>query len=69
LLLPAEESQWSTQTEDELIVRHCAYWMSLKGMAATTNRRVIRILIPRTNVFSIAALAGMMKRVKEGGGL
>lgn len=66
LLLPAEESQWSTQTEDELILRHCAYWTTLKGMPATTNRRVLRVHIPRANVFSVAALQGMMKRIKEG---
>src|SRR5437868_5079101 len=66
LLLPADERQWSTQTEDELVLRHCAYWISLKGRAATDIRRLVRVQIPRANVFSIAALQEMMKRIKQG---
>lgn len=69
LALPEDESLWSAQTEDELIVRHCAYWLSLRGEGPTSNRRSLRLLIPRGNRFSVEALRGMMERVKAGGEL
>jgi hypothetical protein len=66
LVLPRDEIRWSTQTEEELILRHCAYWLSLKGRGATTNRRSVRISIPRVNIFSVEALQGIMSRIKTG---
>jgi hypothetical protein len=56
LLLPEDEKDWSVQSEDELILRRCAYWLSLRDRPATANRRSIRLAIPRANVFSIEAL-------------
>src|SRR4051812_9707335 len=29
LVLPEEETQWLSQSPEELILRHCAYWLSL----------------------------------------
>jgi hypothetical protein len=66
LVLPKDEARWTAQTEDELILRHCAYWMSLTGSGPTTNRRSVRLLIPRANIFSITALRAMMDRIKTG---
>jgi hypothetical protein len=66
LVLPAEETTWTEQTEDHLLLRRCAYWISLKGMGATTNTATIRIPIPRNNVFSVEALNQLMKKVSKG---
>jgi hypothetical protein len=52
LVLPEDEAQWLSQTVDELILRHCAYWISLVGFPATTSTSTVRISIPRTNIFS-----------------
>jgi hypothetical protein len=67
LILPKVEEQWLNQTEGELVLRHCAYWTTLRGQPATRNRRSIRVVLPRANVFSVNALQGMMRRVREGG--
>ncbi len=67
LVLPAKEADWCSQTEQELVVRHCAYWLSLRGREPTTNRKSVRVLLPRSNVFSIKALKGIMERLKQGG--
>jgi hypothetical protein len=66
LVLPEEETAWTEQTVDHLLLRRCAFWMSLKGMAGTTNTATIRIPIPRTNVFSVEALNQLMKKVCGG---
>jgi hypothetical protein len=67
LLLPKDESHWFTQTEDELVLRHCSYWVSLRGQEPSRNRKTVRIQVPRVNVFSADALRGIMNRLKEGG--
>ena len=59
---------WSRPQEDygiDLSLRHCAYWMSLKGYSPRTAIRTIRIAIPLTNVFSVEALLSLMERVRE----
>jgi hypothetical protein len=68
LLLPKKEEEWSAQTENELILRHCVYWLSLEGRAATKNRRKVRLLIPRANVFSVEGLLAILERIKRGEG-
>ena len=65
LLMPKEEALWTEQTENYLALKQCAFWMSLRGMAATTNTDTIRVAIPRTNVFAIAALLQLMDKVRK----
>jgi hypothetical protein len=66
LVLPEDEAHWTAQTEDALLLRHCAYWTSLKGRKASRNRRSVRIALPRGNLFSVPAVLAMMGRIKRG---
>jgi hypothetical protein len=65
LMLPADENRWLSQTSEELTVRHCAYWISLKGSQATTATSSVRIAIPLANVFSVDALTRLLQRAAE----
>ncbi len=69
LVLPENESEWMSQTEEALIIRRCAYWTSLRGAEPTTAQTTVRIMIPRTNVFSVQSLELLMDRAKEEGRL
>jgi hypothetical protein len=66
LVEPESESDWTGMTEEQLRVRHCAYWLSLKGRERTTNTSTIRVSIPRCNSFSVEALQNMMERIRDG---
>ena len=66
LVLPKTEKQWSTQTEEQLTLRYCAYWASLLRQGPTSNRRTVRIAIPRTNIFSAKALPLLVEKIKKG---
>lgn len=66
LVLPKSEPEWTTQDEEALILRRCAYWTSLKGAKPMRNRRSVRITLQRSNVFSIDSLLKMMERVRKG---
>ena len=66
LVQPQEEGRWLTQSEEELTVRHCAYWISLRGRGPTENQRTVRVRIPRANVFTVEGLRALLERVRTG---
>jgi hypothetical protein len=65
LVLPDDEWQWLTQSVEELILRRCVFWLSLRGAAPTDNQSTIRITIPLTNVFSVSTVRGWMGEGEE----
>jgi hypothetical protein len=65
LVLPADEVDWLSQSPEELVIRHCAYWRSLKGFPATAATKTTRVVIPLANVFSVEAVQTLLQRVKE----
>jgi len=66
LVLPDEESLWLGQSADELILRRCAYWMSLRNATPTENVATVRITIPRANIFSVEAVWQLLRQPGEG---
>ena len=68
LELPPAETTWVTQTEDELILRCAAFWISLRGRAAASGTKTTRIRLPRTNVLTPAAVTDLLTRIRAGGG-
>ncbi len=57
---------WLVQSEEELILRHCAYWISLKGSPPTDNTATVTVPIPRSQVFSPMALQNIMASLEPG---
>ena len=67
LALPPDPEDWLRISADALIMKRCAWWISLRGHPPTQNKEKQRIEIPRAQVFDVAALRAMMQRVKAGG--
>lgn len=65
--LPNDETQWMTITTEELVLRRCAYWLSLKGYAETDNSSSVTVYIPKQNVFDVEGLRVLMERSRQGG--
>lgn len=65
LVLPEDEAVWTDQTEDHLLLRHAAYWLSLRGWEPTSNQKSVRVLLPRANLFSVQALETLMGKVRR----
>jgi hypothetical protein len=65
LVMPEDEALWLDQSPEELVLRHCAYWLSLKGCPPTTNTTTLRVSIPLANVFSPVALRDIVQRLRE----
>lgn len=67
VVLPTNCDEWFDQTEDELVMRRCGYWVSLLGSPEVGSQYSVTVRLPRTNVFSPEALIAMMQTVQEGG--
>jgi hypothetical protein len=65
--VPDTAASWVAATEDELILRRCGYWKSLRGQSSTANKAKIRIHIDRCACFHVDQVTAMMDRIRDGG--
>ena len=67
LELPEDESQWMTVTDEELVLRRRAYWLSLQhDHEDVTNQQTVTIYIPKNNVLNVETLNDLMKKSRLG---
>jgi hypothetical protein len=67
VIVPEKLSDWSIHTEEALILRRCAYWVSMLGHPALSNNSSVTIGMPRRQVFSQHSLRHIMSLIAEGG--
>ena len=63
LVLPKDPAEWIETSEECMISRRCAYWVSLLGTAETTNVKTVSINLPRSHLFNVDQLRELMERV------
>lgn len=66
VLVPEDVASWLTATENELVMRRCGYWVSLRGLPATANQTTVAVSIPRAQVFHPESLRAIMTRIGHG---
>lgn len=64
--VPKDCEDWTQQTEEQLCLHHCAYWLSLAGRPKTDNDSTITVHIPRTNLFTVDFLREAMRCCANG---
>jgi len=64
--MPESQEDWLSLTKEHLILKHCAWWCSLRGLPATTNTSTRTVEIPMNQVFCVEELKSMIARVKGG---
>jgi hypothetical protein len=65
VLVPEDAGDWLRQSEEELVLRHCGYWASLRGQPPTENTETVTVTLPRSQQFTVEALQHMMKRIHD----
>jgi Domain of unknown function (DUF4365) len=65
-VMPSDEELWMSLSQDELVLRHCGYWLSLRGMPDTENSTKIKVRIPREQVFDVNQLTMLMGKAEAG---
>jgi hypothetical protein len=66
VIVPDVLGDWLDHSEQELAMRRCGYWLSLRGEPATLNTTNVTVHLPRTNQFTVAELQGIMQRIGNG---
>ena len=69
LLMPEEKLHWLKQTQEELCLRHCAYWMSLEGQPDKPNTSSVTVQVPIANIFNSKQLIDLMQKAEKGDAL
>lgn len=62
-ILPEDEQRWLELSEDALVLRHCAFWTSLRGKPPTTSSVTQRVHLSRQNVVNPETLRELLTRV------
>lgn len=66
VLIPDNLADCLQQSETELCMKYCGYWVSIRGIALTKNTTAVTITIPRTNQFTVTALQSIMQGIGQG---
>jgi hypothetical protein len=67
VFVPGAIESWLHQSEDRLLMKHCAYWVSLRDAPETTNLRSVAVHLPRMQQFTVDSLKSMMRQIGNGG--
>ena len=66
--VPTDDKQWLTGDDNSLLVRHCGYWYSLRGLPPYTGNAKpenakVTVQLPRGQRFDVDGLRAMMERI------
>lgn len=64
--LPREPERWLSVSSEELILRHCAYWVSLRDEPETDVKTAKTVYIPADNRLDIESLRALMEQSRTG---
>jgi len=66
LILPANESDWISQSINELVIRRCMYWQDLSGLPDSSNTSSVTVQLPKSNVVTTDVIEDMLVKIAEG---
>jgi hypothetical protein len=63
--VPELRADWLSTTDESVILRHRAYWLSLVNAAESDNEFTVRVRIPRSQRLDVAGLQGIMGSIAQ----
>ncbi|MEQ9355896.1 DUF4365 domain-containing protein [Coleofasciculus chthonoplastes] len=66
VVVPDNINDWLYQSEEELCLKRCGYWISLAGETSTENQETVTVSIPRVNRFTVNSLTSLMQCIARG---
>lgn len=66
LSLPSLETEWLLVNAEELILRRCAYWTSLRGSPEKDNKDTVTISLENKRRFDVEGLKALMEMARTG---
>jgi Domain of unknown function (DUF4365) len=65
LFLPEERKEWLKVSPDQLILKNCAYWLSLRGADACANSSGTTVYLPSEQALSPQNLLTIFERLSK----
>ena len=65
LFLPANAQDWLHHLPEQLALRRCAYWQSLRGAPATANMVGTTVKLPKDQMFNADQLKDLAARLSQ----
>ncbi len=62
LYLPGDTTEWLRHSEDCLVAKRCAYWVSLRNAPDSANPKHQTVYVPRRQILSVESLTELMTR-------
>ena len=62
-IMPDDAEEWLTQSNEELCLRKCSYWVSLMGLQPSRNSSSVRVRVPLANMFDQDGLRDMFRQL------
>lgn len=63
LYLPADAEQWLKISADELVLRQCAHWVSLRAAPDTASDTSVTIHLPKAQILDVPNLIALQQRL------
>lgn len=67
MIVPEDVNAWTSHDDNNMILNHCCYWVSLKGLPASGNKETIVVNVPLSQRLTPAALYQLMTLASERG--
>lgn len=64
--LPTTRGEWLGVTPSSLILRNCAFWLSLRNAPASDNATSVTVSLPKSQRFDIEGLQALMEQSRTG---
>jgi hypothetical protein len=61
--VPSLIDEWVQVVPDQMVLRRCGFWVSLRGLPESANTESVTVRIPRVNLFTVESLSEMMAKV------
>jgi hypothetical protein len=65
LFLPEDAKEWLNHSIDQLALRRCAYWQSLRCAPATANSTGATVKLPKVQIFNPQALKNLAAQLSH----
>lgn len=66
LFLPQDARDWLRHSPAELVLRRCAYWVSLRGATPPESKTGWTVRLPKRQMFHPAELTNLVEQVAQG---
>jgi hypothetical protein len=67
MIVPEDVNAWTSHNSNNMILNHCCYWVSIKGMPVSKNKQKVIVDVPLLQRLTPEALHQLMTLASESG--